>query len=314
MRAFALLALLSVGAAQVGAAQAAPLRVSATTTIVGDFVKAVGGERVSVNVIVPAGGDTHTFQPSTGVIRALAGSRVLFANGAGLEPWLPRLRAAAPGVPLKSLTAGLRLHEAGHEDEGHAEEGHEEEGHRDDHGDEHGAFDPHAWWDAALAAGYVKNAQATLTALDPAGKAVYTRNAAAYLRQLSAADAYAKKQFATLPAARRKFVTNHDSLAYLAERYGLSIVGAVIPGQGTEREPSARELAALARTVKQSGARVIFTENTVNARLAQTLARETGAKVAPALYTDALGPKGSAGETFLKAFRFNVDTMVRALK
>lgn len=308
MKRLALLALLTLGAAQ-----AAPLRVSATTTIIGDFVKAVGGDRVSVSVVVPAGGDTHTFQPSTGVIRALAGSRALFANGAGLEPWLPRLRAAAPRVPLKSLTAGLKLHGAEHEDEGHGNEEHGEEGHEAEHG-EHGALDPHAWWDAALAAGYVKNVQTTLTALDPAGKAVYARNAAAYLGRLSAVDAYAKKQFASLPAARRRFVTNHDSLGYLAERYGLSIVGAVIPGSGTEREPSARELASLARTVDRSGARVIFTENTVNARLAQTLARETGARIAPPLYTDALGPEGSAGDTFLKAFRFNVDTMVRALK
>ena len=284
-----------------GSAQAAPLNVSATTTILSDFVRAVGKTRVTVNVIVPAGSDTHTFQPSTAVIRGLAGSRALFVNGANLEPWLPKLTASAPGVRVVTLTKGLKLREGAEED--HA-----------DHAGEHGASDPHAWWDAGLVAGYVRNVQATLTALDPAGKAVYANNAAAYLKQLKAADAYAKAQFAQIPAARRTIVTNHDALGYLAARYGLKIVGAVIPGLSTEREPSARELAGLAQTVKKSGARVIFIENTVNARLAQTLARETGATIAPALYTDALGPKGSAGETYLKALRFNVDTMVRALK
>ncbi|WP_104990936.1 metal ABC transporter solute-binding protein, Zn/Mn family [Deinococcus sp. NW-56] len=283
-------------------AQAASIPVSATTSIVGDFVKAVGGTRVSVNVVVPAGSDTHSFQPSTAAIRRLAGSRALFANGAGLEPWLPKLKAAAPKVPVTELTRGLKLRELGHaagEDHGH---------------DDHGPLDPHAWWDADLAAGYVRNVQAALTRLDPAGKATYTKNAAAYLKQLRALDAYAKRQFATVPAARRRAVTNHDSLGYLARRYGLTVVGTVLPGGGTEREPSARELAALVSSVKKSGARVIFTEAALNTRLAQALARETGAKVAPPLYTDTLGRKGSAGDTFLKAFRHNVDVMVKALK
>ena len=305
--------LLLAGALALGTAQAAPLSVSATTTILADFVRVVGGNRVAVNVIVPAGGDTHTFQPSTAVIRGLAGSRALFINGAGLEPWLPKLTASAPGVRVVTLTKGLKLHGAGEEEghDDHAGEAHADEGHAED---EHGAFDPHAWWDAGLVAGYVRNVRVALTALDPAGKAVYANNAAAYLKQLSAADAYAKAQFARIPAARRTIVTNHDALHYLAERYGLKIVGAVIPGLSTEREPSARELAGLAQTVKKSGVRVIFTENTVNARLAQTLARETGITIAPSLYTDALGPKGSVGDSYLKALRFNVDTMVKALK
>nr|WP_255675633.1 zinc ABC transporter substrate-binding protein [Deinococcus sp. 12RED42] len=293
-------------------AQAAPLQVSATTTIIADFVQVVGGSRVQVNVIVPAGADTHSFQPTTGAIRSLAQSRALFANGAGLEPWLPKLKASAPRVPVKELTAGLKLHEADHEEHGeHGEHGDE---HADEHAGEHGPLDPHAWWDATLAAGYVKNAQATLTQLDPAGKVTYAKNAAAYLKALGSADAYAKKQFASIPAARRVIVTNHDSLGYFAERYGLRVVGAVIPGVGTEREPSARELATLAQAMKKAGARVIFTENTVNARLAQTLSRETGARVAPPLYTDALGARGSSGDTYLKAFRTNVDIMVKALK
>ena len=264
-----------------GSACAAPLQVSATTSLLADFVRQVGGTRVKVNVIVPAGSDAHTFAPSTGVIRSLAGSKVLFANGAGLEPWLPRLRAAAPKVPVKELTAGLKLRSLG------------------------GGTDPHAWWDAALALGYVKNVQTALSAADPAGKTTYARNAAAYSAQIRAADAWAKKQFAALPASKRQVVTHHDSLGYFARRYGLTVVGAVMPGLSTEREPSARELATLVGNVKKSGAKVIFTENTVNARLAQTLARETGARIAPPLYTDALGPAGSAGDTYLKALKHN---------
>lgn len=284
-----------------GAAQAAPLQVSATNSIIADFVKNVGGNRVSVNTIVPVGGDPHTFQPTTGAIRALSGSKMLFANGAGLEPWLPKLTGAIK-VPVTELTQGLKLRPAPQEEESGEEH------------EEHGLYDPHAWWDTELAAGYVKHIQAALTKLDPAGQKTYAQHATAYLAQLKAADTYAKKQLASLPAAKRNIVTNHDALHYFAARYGLKIVGTVIPGLSTEREPSAKEIATLVQNVKKSGAKVIFAENTVNVRLAQTLAAETGAKVAPPLYTDALGAKGSSGETYLKALRYNVDTMVRALR
>jgi ABC-type Zn uptake system ZnuABC Zn-binding protein ZnuA len=277
-------------------AHAAPLPVTATTSILADFVKNVGGARVSVTTIVPAGGDAHTFQPTTSVIRGLAGSRLLFLNGANLEPWLPTVQAANPGVKAIALTAGLPLRPA----PGETGSG--------------GPRDPHAWWDATLAARYVRAIQQALSAADPAGKATYAQNADAYVKQLAATDAWAKTQFATLKPAQKKIVTNHDALAYFAAHYGLTLEGTVLPGLSTEREPSARELAALIATVRNSGAKVIFTENTVNDRLARTLAAETGAKVAPPLYTDALGPQGSAGDTFVKALRTNVQIMVRALK
>lgn len=275
-----------------GTAYAAPLTVSATTTIIADIVKNVGGNRVNVNIIVPAGADAHTFQPTTSVIRNLSHSKMLFANGANLEPWLPRLQAAAPKVPVKTMLPSSNIKPLKLGDD----------------------LDPHAWWNLGNAAEYAKTIQGALTQLDPAGKTVYASNTAAYLKQLQALDAYAKKQFGSLPASQRQIITNHDSLNYLAQRYGLKLVGSVMPGLGTEREPSARELATLIETVKKSGAKVIFTENTVNARLAQTLARETGARIAPPLYTDALGPPGSGGDTFLKAFKYDVNTIVKALK
>ncbi|WP_291425312.1 zinc ABC transporter substrate-binding protein [Deinococcus sp.] len=285
--------LLTLALLSLTAAQAAPLQVSATNTVIADFVKNVGGNRVSVNTIVAAGGDTHTFQPTTGAIRGLAGSKVIFANGAGLEPWLPRMTEAV-NVPVQPLTAGLKLRLA----PGGGEEG----------------TDPHAWWDAGLATGYARNVADTLTRLDPAGRATYQNNLKRFVEQISSADGYAKAQFAQLPTARKTIVTNHDALHYFAARYGLKVVGTVIPGLSTEREPSAQDIAKLVQNVKKAGVKVIFTENTVNARLAQTLAQETGAKIAPPLFTDALGPAGSGGETYLKALKYNVDTMVKALR
>lgn len=303
MKRLVFLLILSMGSVT-GNASAAPLPVSATNSIIADLVKNIGGPRVTVNTIVPAGADTHSFQPTTAAIRALSGSRVLFANGAGLEAWLPKLKATTK-VPVTELTSGLKLRPAPDSAE-HDTHSHDEHGHQE--------ADPHAWWDVTYTTRYVQTVADTLTRLDPAGKSTYQQNLKAYTQHLKDMDTYAKKQFAALPPSRRNIITNHDSLHYFAARYGLNIVGTVLPGLSTEREPSARELATLVQNTRKSGARAIFTENTVNARLAQTLARETGVKVAPPLFTDALAPAGQRGSTFLQALKANVDIMVAALK
>ncbi|WP_456830315.1 metal ABC transporter solute-binding protein, Zn/Mn family [Deinococcus sp. UYEF24] len=281
-------------------AMAAPLPVAASTSVIADFVKVVGGDRIALVTLVPANADTHTYQPTTRDVQKLSQAKTLFINGANLEPWLPKLIGSAPGVKVVTLSSGVKLRKASEL----VSEGIEPEG----------DFDPHAWWNPQNVSVYVKTIQAELTRLDPAGKTLYTANAAAYQKQLSTLDAYAKTQFALIPPAQRKLVTNHDALGYLAQRYGFTVVGQVIGGLSTEREPSAQELARLVKGVRASGAKAIFTENTVNARLAQALSSETGVKIAPPLYTDALGAPGSDGDTYLKAFRHNIGVLVAALK
>ncbi len=281
-------------------ASAAPLPVAASTSVMADFVKVVGGSRVSLVTLVPANADAHTYQPTTGDVKKLALSRLLFVNGASLEPWLPKLIASAPGVKVVTLSQGVKLRRASElVAEGLMPEG---------------GSDPHTWWNPLNVAAYTKTIQAELTRLDPAGKALYASNAAAYREQLSALDTFATSRFSALPPARRSLVTNHDSLGYLAQRYNLKVVGQVIGGLSTEREPSAQDLMRLVKGVRASGARAIFTENTLNARLAQALSSETGVKIAPPLYTDALGAPGSDGDSYLKAFRHNVLVIVAALK
>ena len=292
--------ILLLGLLLAGTAVAAPVQVAASTSIIADFVKMVGGSRISLVTLVPANADTHTYQPTTRDVQRLSQARVLFVNGANLEPWLPKLIGSAPGVKVVTLSSGVKLRKASEL----VAEGLEAEG----------AYDPHTWWSPQNVAVYVKTIGAELTRLDPVGKSVYAANAAAYQRQLSALDAYAKTQFATIPAPQRKLVTNHDALGDLAQRYGFTVVGQVIGGLSTEREPSAQELVRLVKGVKASGAKAIFTENTVNARLAQALSSETGVKIAPPLYTDALGAPGSVGDSYLKAFRHNVAVIVAALK
>jgi zinc/manganese transport system substrate-binding protein/manganese/iron transport system substrate-binding protein len=170
------------------------------------------------------------------------------------------------------------------------------------------------WWNPTNTIAYVRKIQAALEKTDPAGTNLYKTNADRYARELANLDAWAKTQVAQIPKANRKLVTNHDALGYFAARYGFKVIGNVIPSLGTEREPSAKETASLVKAIRREKVKAIFTENTVSARLAETVARETGAKIAPPLYTDALGAPGSSGDTFLKAFRYNVTTIVNALR
>jgi zinc/manganese transport system substrate-binding protein/manganese/iron transport system substrate-binding protein len=274
----------------------AKLEVATSFSILEDLVQNVGADRVNITNFVPRNGDAHTYQPSTTDVRNLARVRLVFVNGRGLEAWFQRLVTTANSkATVVTLSTGLPAR-------------------RIEVGEERGEADPHLWWNLQNTIAYVNRIRDALTRADPAGRAVYAQNAARYARDLANLDAWAKLQVQQIPAPNRKLVTNHDALGYFAARYGFTILGQVIPSFGTETEPSARETARLIDNMRRNNVRAIFTENTIPPRLAQQVASETGAKIAPALYTDALGAPGSSGDTFVKAFRHNVTTIVEALR
>jgi zinc/manganese transport system substrate-binding protein len=152
-----------------------------------------------------------------------------------------------------------------------------------------------------------------LASADPAHRAAYTRRAAAYLRRLRAIDTRLAACFERLPPAQRKLVTDHDAFGYFAHRYGLDVVGAVIPSQTTQAQPSAGATARLVRLIRREHVRAVFPESSINRRLAETIARETGATSRYTLYGDTLGPAGSAGATYLGMEQSNADAIVRGL-
>jgi zinc/manganese transport system substrate-binding protein len=296
-RPLALALTLALPSAQAQTSQ--PLPVVASFSIIGDLVARVGGKRIRLESLVPRDGDGHSYQPSAHDAKKLAQSRLVFVNGLGFEGWIGQLAKNAGGkAKVIELSTGIKARplaaEAG--STGATE------------------LDPHAWWDVTNTIGYVGRIRDALSLADPAGKGVYNSNANQYINELKTLDAWAKAEVAKIPAQQRKIVTNHDALGYFAARYRLSIIGTVVPGGSTERAPSAKETAALITLIKREKVRAIFTENTVNPKLAAAIARESGAVIAPALYTDALGPIGSAGDSFIKAFRYNVQTIVAALR
>ena len=211
------------------------------------------------------------------------------------------------GAP--SRLAFLGMVSGGEDHDEHAHD--EEEGHHDHH---HGEFDPHFWFDPLRVQSAVNEIATRLSALDPDGAEIYQDNASAYVSELAKLHSWIETQVETIPADNKLLVTSHDSFQYFAARYGFKVVGAILPSVTTEAEPTAQDLAALVETIEHEGAKVIFGENIHSDRLAKRIAEETGASVVGSLYTGSLGEPGGDAETYLDLMRFNVNTIVEALK
>jgi ABC-type Zn uptake system ZnuABC Zn-binding protein ZnuA/ABC-type Mn2+/Zn2+ transport system permease subunit len=273
------------------------LRVVATTTQIADWTRAVGGPDVTVHQILRPNTDPHEYEPRPQDVEATAGAKVVFENGDGLDHWMAKVVEQAGGKPVV-VVLGNRIP---FPRRGEAS------------GPEASRYDPHWWHDPRNAEGAVAAIRDVLVAADPAHHAAYARRAAAYLRRLRALDTRLAACFARLPRAERKLVTDHDAFGYFAHRYGLDVAGAVIPSQTTQAQPSAGATARLIRLIRREHVRAVFPESSLNRRLADTIARETGATADFTLYGDTLGPAGSAGATYLGMEQANADAIVRGM-
>ena len=281
------------------------LRVVATTNIVGDVVAQVGGDKIDLTVLMGVGVDPHTYVPAPKDVAAVHDADVVFANGIGLEEFLDEMLQNTGGDAVEVYVSnGLELlvRGAGHEQEGGGEE-------RDEH--ENGTYDPHVWLSVPNVIQWVQNIEKTLSELDPDNRAVYATNAGEYIEELEELDRWVEEQILTIPEAHRKLVTNHPAFGYFAARYGLEQVGAIYPINPSS-EPSASSLAALEDMIHEFDVPAVFTESTVNPKLAGQVAQDTGAKLVP-LYTGSLGGLGSSAESYIELMRYNVNAIVTAL-
>ncbi len=295
-----------------------PLQVLAVESFLTDISQNVAGERITVASLIPLGVDPHAFEPTPREVAQIAQSQVLIVNGAGFEEWLETTLANAGGERMViEASAGLtprEMEEGTHADEP-AHEG--EEAHEDEHTneDEHGhETDPHFWFDPLLVIKYVENIRDGLVSADPEGKEIYTQNAAAYIAQLNELHTWIEQQVAQVPVERRILVTNHESFGYFADRYGFTVLGAVIPSVSTAAAPSAQQLARLVDDIRAAGAPAIFLETGANPELAAQLARETGTQVVTGLYTHSLSTLGGEAPTYIDLMKFNVNAIVETLK
>jgi ABC-type Zn uptake system ZnuABC Zn-binding protein ZnuA len=270
------------------------LRVVATTNIVGDVVRQVGGDRIALIVLMEPGVDPHSYVPTPADTAAVYDAHVVFANGLDLEESLEEMLESTGGNATQvHLSDDLAVREGAGE--------HEHEG-----------VDPHVWLDVRSVIHWTETIEDTLSALDPTNAEAYRVNAAAYTRELETLDAWVVQQIATVPEGNRKLVTNHPAFGYFAGRYGLEQVGTVYP-VSPAAEPSAQEIAALEDAIRGYGVPAVFAESTVNPKLAQQVAEDTGVRLVP-LYSGSLGGPGSGVESYLELMRYDVTAIVEALR
>ena len=290
MRFFAPLAIaLLIGATP---ALAAPVKVVASFSILGDMVHRVGGDRVDLTTIVGPDADTHVYEPKPADAVTLKASQLFFVNGLGFEGWLDRLvEATRFAGTVVTASTGIKSHEM------------------DEDGET--VTDPHAWQNLANGELYVRNIKDALCAVDAEGCPVYTANADAYIAEIAELDATVRAAIATVPEAERKVITSHDAFGYFAEAYGVTFLAP--EGISTESEASAGDVARLIEQVRQEGAKALFIENMSDPRLITQIANETGVKLGGALYADALSQPGKGADTYLGMFRHNISLLVPAM-
>lgn len=271
------------------------LAVVATTTQLGDFVRNVGGEAVEVDQVLQPNTDPHDYEPRPSDVEGAAGARLIFASGDNLDAWVDQVVSdSGSDAEVIDLGAKLPIRLPG-----------------ESSGAEASKYDPHWWHDPRNAEAAVRQIESALAAADPLRKAEFERNANANLAELEALDAGIAKCIDSVPAPRRKLVTDHDAFDYFASRYGIEVLGAVIPSQTTQAQASAKDLSELAKTIEAENVKAVFPESSLSPKVAEAIARQTGASANYTLYGDTLGPVGSKGETYVGMEEANADAMVR---
>jgi ABC-type Zn uptake system ZnuABC Zn-binding protein ZnuA len=258
----------------------------ATTTQVADLVRQVAGDRASVDGMLRPGGDPHDYEPRPSDVASAAAADVVFRSGGEVDEWLDDVIDNAGGdAEVVSLLDSVRR--------------------LDD--------DPHWWQDPRNGVRAVERIRATLSKLDPGGRAVYRRNAERAGRDLRGLDSKIAACVRRVPRAKRKIVTTHDALGYFARRYGIEVVGAVIPSLSTQAQASAGDVQQLVEQIRRERVEAVFPESSVNPDVEKAIARESGARIGEPLYADSLGPEGSAGETYAGALAADARALVRGM-
>jgi zinc/manganese transport system substrate-binding protein len=267
---------------------AEPLNVVASFSILGDFVRTIGGDRVNVTTLVGPDSDVHVYTPAPSDAKRVADAKLVIVNGLGLEGWLPRLvQSSGSKATIVTASAGIAPLKLG------------------------SAADPHAWQSVSNAKVYVTDIANALAAAEPDDAELFRAQAKAYLEKLEALDREVREAVAKIPPERRKVISTHDAFGYFAAEYGVQFVAPL--GVSTETEPSARDIAGIIGQIKAQKIPAVFLENISDDRLIRRIAAETGAKVGGTLISDGLtGEKGPA-PTYIDMVRHNIKALTSAL-
>lgn len=271
------------------------ITVVATTSILADVVGRVGGDLIEVTPLVPAGANEHEYQPSPQDIAAVTDADLVFEVGLGLEEFMETIiENAGTRVKPVIVSDGVLAREFS------------------GGGDEHYSADPHVWMDPANVIIWTQNIAAALSAYDPVHREIYEANSVAYIAELEALDAWISAEVTKIPPENRQLVTDHMLFGYFAEKYGFSLVGAIIPSYSSSAEPSAKELAELEEAIREYNVKAILVGNTVNPSLARRISEDTGTLLVE-FYTGSLSEPDGPASTYIEYMRYNVNAIVSAL-
>ncbi len=272
------------------------VHVTATTNMVADLAREIGRDRVAVSALMGPGVDPHLYKASARDVRTLQGAHLILYGGLHLEGKMVELleKSGRAVAVTEQIPPERLLHPGGAE----------------------GLPDPHVWFDVSLwkfAAGTTRDA---LSAADPAGKALYAQNAAAYLRELDALDTEVMTLMHSIPEERRVLVTAHDAFNYFARRYGVEVRG--VQGVSTAAEAGTQNIQALARFVSERGIPAVFVESSVPQRTVDAVIQAARAqghtlRIGGELFSDALGAAGTPEGTYIGMVRHNAHAISSAL-
>jgi zinc/manganese transport system substrate-binding protein len=264
------------------------INVVASFSILGDFAKNVGGERIDVTTLVGSNSDVHVYTPAPADAKKIADAKLVIINGLGLEGWLPRLvQSSGSKAAIVTATNGIAPRKRGSD------------------------ADPHAWQSVVNAKIYVTNIREALVAADQAAAPSYRANADAYLAKLDVLDREVREAVAQIAQARRKVISTHDAFGYFAAAYGIAFIAP--QGVSTESEPSARDIAAIITQIRAEKIPAVFLENVSDPRLMRRISAETGARIGGTLYSDSLTAENGDAPTYIDMVRHNIKALTSAL-
>lgn len=277
---------------------AEPLKVVTSFSILRDLVQEIGGNNIIVDNIVGINSDTHVYEPTPQDAKKLANADLVFINGMGFEGWIKRLIEASgyKGEVIETTSNIVHKQDASHsqcENKAHS-------------------MDPHAWHSLKNVIQYVNVITEGLIKKDPIHAAEYRKNAKRYKQKLEALDKELKTKFSQIPLDDRIIVTTHNGFRYFGKEYGISFLSPV--GLSTDSEPSPKTIAQIIEKIKESGIKTIFLENITSPKLIEQLAQETGAKIGPVIYSDALSGKDGPASTYLDMMSYNANLFLQSLK
>ena len=295
------------------------INVVATTPMIGEFVSQVGGDNINLTVLMPAEADPHTYDPAPQDAGTIADADLVFYTGLKYEPaaLIKLLENSACSAEVLAEVGEsvfpIEFKEGGHDDhhDDHDEEGHDddEEGHDDHAGHDHGAYDPHFWFDpnrVAYAAEYIES---KLVEFDPSNASEYEAAGKAYVTELKGLVGQVSELISTIPSQNRKLITTHESLGYLEAKFGLEVLSTIIPSLDSANEISPSQLVGVIDVIEDNNVKVIFIEAEAPSVYAETIVAETGIKAVEGLWVETLKEGQSYSEFLFDAVELIVENL-----